>query len=554
MDGETLSLVMFAVACVVLMTGFPVAFSLAGTGLGFAVLGSFLGEFDLRLLGGLASRYFGVMINEVLVAVPLFVFMGVMLERAKIAEQLLETMGLLFGSMRGGLAISVVFVGMLLAASTGIVGATVVTMGLLSLPTMLKVGYDRKIACGTICASGTLGQIIPPSIVLVLLGDILQGAYSEAQRAVGNWAPAPISVIDLFAGAFIPGMLLVGAYIAWILLKAAISPNSCPALVAQGEQVTDLKSRVITALLPPGVLILSVLGSILGGIATPTEAAAVGCVGAIFLAGRTIHSNEDDGPSSDGFTGFPWTRPLMAPLWLGCRLDKGGDAPIYWAGAAVLMQVALASVFDLRMQRDHVPVHDHVAFVAACILCLVAGHGLLIALGRILLRGVLPEVMRSAMKISSMVFVILLGASVFSLTFRGLGGDAIVSDLLGAMPGGTMGALFAVMAIMFLLGFFLDFIEIIFVVIPIVGPILLQQDIDPLWFGILVAINLQTSFLTPPFGFALFYLRGVAPKRIATIEIYRGVAPFVVLQLIALGLVAAFPGLATWLPTVLFRS
>lgn len=457
MTGEILSLVMFAVACGVLILGFPVAFSLAGTGLAFALLGDALGVFDMPLLGSLPSRYFGVMSNELYVAIPLFVFMGVMLERARIAEKLLTTMGMLFGTMRGGLGISVVIVGMLLAASTGIVGATVVTMGLLSLPAMQKAGYDPKLSTGVICASGTLGQIIPPSIVLVLLGDILQGSYAEAQRALGNWAPEPISVMDLFAGAFIPGMLLVGMYIGWIIIKSIIDPNSAPALV-EGKRPEGLWGEVLRALLPPALLIVAVLGSILTGIATPTESAAFGSVGATLLAAAYR------------------------------RLDM----------------------------------------------------------------AVLRHVIRQTLQVTAMVFVILLGASVFSLVFRGLGGDKLVEDLLHNLPGGAFGAMLVVMLLMFFMGFFLDFIEIVFVVVPIVGPILLKLDIDPVWLGIMIAINLQTSFLTPPFGFALFYLRGVAPPSIQTMDIYRGIIPFVIIQMLGLCLVAGFPWLATWLPSVLF--
>jgi TRAP-type mannitol/chloroaromatic compound transport system permease large subunit len=551
MGPEILGLLMFAVVCGVLLLGFPVAFSLAGTALAFALVGAGLDMFDLRLLGGLASRYFGVMLNEVLVAVPLFVFMGVMLERARIAEQLLETMGLLFGRMRGGLGLSVVFVGMLLAASTGIVGATVVTMGLLSLPTMLKAGYDPKLATGAICASGTLGQIIPPSIVLVLLGDILQGAYSEAQRAVGNWAPEPISVIDLFAGAFLPGMMLVCLYMGWVLAKSILHPRSCPALVAEGEVVENLGNRVLTALLPPGLLILAVLGSILGGIATPTEAAAVGSIGALFLAGRTLaEENPDSGDA--GFPDFSPRRVLLLPFFIGRRLDPGNNIPVYLAGACLLLQVVITSQFDLRMQRDTIPPADFIAFVAAVAMLLVTLWGLLVALSRVYARGVLRVVMRSTLQISSMVFVILLGASVFSLVFRGFGGDELVAELLTGLPGGVFGAMLAVMIVMFVLGFFLDFIEIIFVVVPIVGPILLQFDINPIWFGVMIAVNLQTSFLTPPFGFALFYLRGVAPPSVSTMDIYRGIVPFVIIQLVGLGVIAAFPAIATWLPGVMF--
>ncbi len=459
MEGDVLSLALFATTCGVLLLGFPVAFSLAGTAFAFALLGAALGVFDLHLLASLPSRWFGVMVNEVLVAVPLFVFMGVMLERSRLSEQLLQTMGLLFGRLPGGLGLSVTLVGMLLAASTGIVGATVVTMGLLALPTMLKAGYDPRLACGTICAAGTLGQIIPPSIVLVILGDILQAANTEAALAKGNFAPEPVSVVDLFAGALLPGLLLVGLYLLWQILLAVLRPQTSPPLVEAGARADHLARRVLVALLPPACLILAVLGSILGGIATPTESAALGALGAILLAG-------------------------------------------------------LRGRLGLEVLRD---------------------------------------VMRRTTQISSMVFLILLGASVFSLVFRGLGGARMVEDALHALPGGSFGAMLAVMAVMFGLGFFLDFIEIMFVVVPIVGPVLLAMDLDPVWLGVMMAVNLQTSFLTPPFGFALFYLRGVAPPSVTTLDIYRGIIPFVLIQLLGLALLALFPALATWLPGVLFR-
>ncbi len=459
MEAGFLALLMFIATCGVLLFGFPVAFTLSGVPLVFALIGTYFHVFDLNLLfGAIPSRFIGVMTNEVLVAVPLFVFMGVMLERSRIAEQLLETMGLMFGRLRGGLGISVIAVGTVLAASTGIVGATVVTMGLLSLPAMLKAGYDPKLATGTICASGTLGQVIPPSIVLVLLGDILQGANTQAQLGKGNFAPDPVSVVDLFAGAFLPGLVLVGLYIGWILLKAVLHPKSCPALVDQEGRPDDLGQRILKVLVPPALLITLVLGSILAGAATPTESAAVGAVGAVVLAAS----------------------------------------------------------------------HKQFSIV------------------------ILREVMRSTLSISSMVFVILLGASIFSLTFRGFGGDDIVEALLKDIPGGAFGAMFAVMALMFLMGFFLDFIEIIFVVVPIVGPILLGMDLNPVWFGVMIAINLQTSFLTPPFGFALFYLRGVAPESVTTMDIYRGIIPFVTIQVLGLIILAFWPELATWLPRLLF--
>jgi tripartite ATP-independent transporter DctM subunit len=452
MNGE-IGLLMFAAVFLVLLAGYPVAFSLAGTALAFALTGQWLGNFDSAFLQAVPNRLYGIMTSETLVAVPLFVFMGVMLERSRIAENLLETMSALFGSLRGGLGISVTLVGMLLAASTGIVGATVVTMGLLSLPTMLKRGYDPRLATGTICASGTLGQIIPPSIVLVLLGDALSSAYQQAQRDQGIFSPKTVSVGDLFAGALLPGIVLVMCYLVYLLLVSVLRPTAMP-MRADDAPPAATGLAALHALLAPLLLILAVLGSILGGLATPTEAASVGAVGAMLLAAT----------------------------------------------------------------RDRL----HVA--------------------------VLRDVVRSTLKVSSMVFLILIGASVFSLVFRGFGGDELVEELLLQLPGGAFAAMLVVMLVMFLLGFVLDFIEITFVVVPIVGPILLGMGLDPVWLGIMMAINLQTSFLTPPFGFALFYLRGVAPPEVTTADIYRGVVPFIAIQLLVLGLLALWPALATWLP------
>ena len=458
--SEYLALFMFLSVCLVLLSGYPVAFSLAGTALLFAFIGSTTGYFDSDFLQALPNRLYGIMENETLIAVPLFVFMGIMLERSRVAEGLLETMASLFGSLRGGLGISVTLVGMLLAASTGIIGATVVTMGLLALPTMLKRGYDPALSAGTICASGTLGQIIPPSIVLVLLGDVLSSAYQQAQLDMGIFSPETISVGDLFAGALFPGLMLVGLYLIYIIATAWLKPSSMPApeqLDTDIEQ-TGLLLRVIKVLLPPLLLIVSVLGSIMAGLATPTEAASVGAVGAILLA---VLSGE-----------FTYQRLL--------------------------------------------------------------------------------EVMRNTTRVTSMVFLIFIGASIFSLVFRGFGGDDIVAELLNNLPGGVFTAMFAVMLLMFLLGFILDFIEITFVVVPIVGPILLAMGLDPVWLGVMIAINLQTSFLTPPFGFALFYLRGVAPKEVTTMHIYKGVMPFIAIQLIGLGLIAYLPAIATWLPSQIY--
>ena len=451
---EWLSLVLFVAVIVLLLAGFPVAFSLGGVALLFALLGAALGIFDPVFLDTLPNRIFGIMSNQTLIAVPLFVFMGVVLERAQIAEGLLDNLSRLFGKLRGGLGISVTLVGMLLAASTGIVGATVVTMGLLSLPAMLKRGYSPAIATGTICASGTLGQIIPPSIILVLLGDVLSSAYSQAQLSQGIFSPKTVSVGDLFVGALIPGLGLVLMYIVYLVGVAILSPNAMPPREADETEAAPSLFAVLGALLPPLMLILAVLGSIILGLATPTEAAAVGAFGAMLLA-------------------------------------------------------VLKRALDVARLRS---------------------------------------VMESTVRVTSMVFLILIGASFFSLVFRGFGGDALVRDLLLNLPGGVFGAMLVVMLLMFLLGFVLDFIEITFVVVPIVGPILLAMGVDPVWLGVMIAINLQTSFLTPPFGFALFYLRGVAPPSVATSSIYRGVIPFVIIQVIALALLALWPELATWLP------
>lgn len=451
---EFIPLFMFAAVCLVLMLGYPVAYSLAGTALVFAGAGIASGHFDPSFLTALPNRLFGTIKNTTLIAVPLFVMMGVMLEKSRVAEDLLENMAALFGSMRGGLAISVVIVGMLLAASTGIVGATVVTMGLLSLPTMQKRGYDPKLATGVICATGTLGQIIPPSIALVLLGDILSGAYQQAQLNMGIYNPKTVSVGDLFMGALVPGLLLVTLYILYIYFYAKIRPEAAP----QGlDQERPDISKLLQGLLPPVLLIIAVLGSILIGAATPTEAAGVGAMGATLLA-------------------------------LARR--------------------------QLTLER-------------------------------------LREVAESTLLVTCMVFMILIGAAVFSLVFRGFGGEELIQQLFAQMPGGVVGATALVMLVIFLLGFILDFIEITFVVVPIVGPILLTMGVDPIWLGIMIAINLQTSFLTPPFGFALFYLRGVAPDSVKTSDIYRGVIPFVIIQLLLLAMIALWPGLVTTLPALL---
>jgi len=453
---ELIPLVMFAVICLVLLAGFPVAFSLAGTALIFAGIGVQTGTFELALLGTIPNRLYGDMTNMTLVAIPLFVFMGVLLEKSNLAQDLLSNMADIMGGFKGSLALSVIFVGTLIAASTGIVGATVIAMGLISLPIMLQRNYDQSLAAGTICATGTLGQIIPPSIALVILGDVLSASYQQSQLSIGNFSARTVSVGDLFMGAIVPGLMLVFAYASYVMIRAYTSEGVAP---AQEVRQIDNKWRIImSTLLPPFVLITSVLGSILAGIATPTEAAGVGALGGLILA-----------------------------------ISKSS-----------------------------------------------------------LTKKNLTEAVETTTEITAMVFMILLGSSIFSLVFRGFGGDDLITSVFMDLPGGVFTAVLMVMIIIFLLGFILDFIQITLVVVPIVGPALLTLGVDPIWLGIMIAINLQTSFLTPPFGFALFYLRGVAPDSLPTEAIYRGVIPFILIQLVVLICLAIFPSLVTALPNAIY--
>jgi tripartite ATP-independent transporter DctM subunit len=462
-SSELLACALFVASIFVVFIGYPIAFSLAGVSVLIAAIGIGLHIFDGAILIGLADRYFGTMNNELLVAVPLFILMGNVLERSKIAEELIESMGALFGRFPGGIGYSVVIVGALLAASTGIVGATVMTLGLLSLPAMLRAGYDPKLASGIICASGTLGQIIPPSTVLIFIGHFLQSAHQSVQLSKGNMTPSPVSVGDLFAGAFFPGGVLVLLYLSWVAYQSYFYPERCPPMPSSGQgQLLDRRnvSRLMQSLFPALTLIVVVLGSIIAGIATPTESASVGAVGAALLAGLKKRIN-----------------------------------------AEVIGRVALDTA-----------------------------------------------------KMSAMVFMILFGASLFSLVFRGLGGEDLVSSVLTNMPGGATGAVALVMIVVFVLGFFLETFEIIFIVLPICAPALLMLDVPPLWLGVLLGVNLQTSFLTPPFGFSLFCLRGVAPAEVTTKQIYAGAFPFVILQLIGVALIWVFPDIVTFLPELLADS
>ena len=454
-EGE-LALALFASVCILLLFGFPVALTLGGTALLFASFGVIAGHFDASFVAALSGRIFGTITNETLVAVPLFILMGVTLERAKIAEELLTAMANALGNRTGGLGMAVIIVGALLAASTGIVGATVVTMGVLALPSMLRAGYDPKLATGLICATGTLGQIIPPSIALVLLGDIMSTAYQQAQLQSGIINTQTVSVGDLFVGSLVPGIVLVGLYLSYLLFIGWRNPASCP---PPKDDAVTADTNVIGAIIPPLALITIVLGSIILGAATPTEAAGVGAVGAMILAAY---------------------KSALSPT-------------------------------------------------------------------------VIKEIARSTMETTSMVFLILIGAALFSLVFRGFGGDEIIEAFFESLGGGPHVALLIVMLVMFLLGFILDFIEITFVVVPIVAPILLSMGFDPIWLGVMIAVNLQTSFLTPPFGFALFYLRGVADESVATSDIYRGVVPFVLIQLALLAALWLVPDIVTWLPSMMGR-
>jgi tripartite ATP-independent transporter DctM subunit len=531
--SELLCLAMFFSVMAMLMSGFPVAFVLAGTSIIFAFVGAAVGVFDTALMLAFPQRVFATMSSEIWVAIPLFIFMGVLLERSRVAEDLLETMGRLFGGLPGGLAVSVSVVGMLMAASTGIVGATVVTMGLLSLPTMLKHGYDGRFASGSIAACGTLGQIIPPSIVLVLLGDQLSNAYQRAQLDQGITAPDAVSVNDLFAGALLPGLLLVVLYVVYQLSVAAIRPHAAPALPRSGTPMMGdgLAGDLVRTMIAPVGLIVAVLGSILAGIASPTEAASVGAVGALLLAAQ---------------------RQVPRRRW-----------PIFVALAAFGLLAVLMVGFDLKVGTGAGVLATPTGALAV-LLCGLGALGIARAVVTTARPGadgtpaVLQDAMRATLRVSAMIFAIVIGASMFALVFRGLGGGALIETYLRDLPGGAAGAVLVVMAVMFVMGFFLDFLEIVFIVVPIVAPVLLQMEfadgaaINPVWLGIMMAIILQTSFLTPPFGFALFYLRGVAPDEVSTLDIYRGVIPFVALQIAAVAIVWFAPAMATWLPEALY--
>ncbi len=511
--------ILLVIALIVgIIMGYPVSFTLTGVAALFAFLGYAFGVFDMSLLGALAQRVFGLLTNDVLIAIPLFVLMGVVLEKSRIAEDLLETMGRLFGRMRGGLGISVVIVGALLAASTGIVGATVVAMGLIALPTMLRNRYQPSLACGIVCTSGTLGQIIPPSTLLIILTDVMSNAYQQAQFTKGIFTIETISVGMMFAAALVPGLMLVSVYIAYLLLRAWLFPHSAPALT--GEDVSRPNVReVMSAVVPPILLIVAVLGSILGGIATPSEAASVGAIGAILLAGARI----------------------------------GNAAKTMIIGTAAFIGLAfVAGISPVRLQRSDLTTTDWAIGMVCIVLALIGSYALVKALYYSTRRKLLGEILTSTMVVTAMIFATILTASMFSLVFIGLGGEDRVAHIIENMPGGANGALLFCMFLIFMLGFFLDFVEISVILLPLIAPLLIIMGHDPVWLSILIAINLQTSFLTPPFGFSLFYLRGAAPPEVSTGQIYRGVVPFIILQAIGVAILWFFPNLATFLPKLIF--
>jgi tripartite ATP-independent transporter DctM subunit len=513
---EYLDLIMFAALMLAVLSGFPVAFSIAGTAIGFAYLGWATGAMNVSLLGALGQRAFGLISNQVLIAIPVFILMGAILEKSRVAETLLETMGRLFGSLRGGLGISVVLVGSLLAASTGVVGATVVAMGLIALPSMLRAGYSKSFSAGIVCTAGTLGQIIPPSTLLIILSDVMSNAFQQAQYEQGKFSVEALSVGQFFAAALIPGLMLVLLYLVYILIRGLLIPSDAPAMI---QAKRPSRGEVVAAVVPPIGLIIAVLGSILWGVATPTEAASVGAVGALLMAGARLRVNR-------------------AMLLSG-------------TGALALVLI-LSGVFPVRLQRDDV---EPVAYVlgALYVLLIVIGMSAVLSSAFAGLRsGVLKEAATSTLTMTSMIFATILAASFFSLVFIGLGGEERVADILANLPGGATGALFFTMVFLFVLGFFLDFVEIAVIVLPLVTPQLILMGHDPIWLGILIAINLQTSFLTPPFGFSLFYLRGVAPKDVSTTDIYRGVFPFIGLQILGMAIIWLLPSLATWLPRAIF--
>lgn len=515
MSHELLLIVLGILLFAGILSGAPVSFVLIGVPTLVAFLGALTGGFDLAFVDAFPSRAFGLLTNPIFLSVPLFVVMGGLLEKSNIAKRMMLTAGALFGDRRGGMAYAVIIVGALLAASTGVIGATIFMLGMIALPAMLQANYSPRLAAGVICSSGSLGQIIPPSILLILLADQVSSAYQAGRRQAGDFAADPVSVGDLFAGALIPGLLLVGLYLAFVFLMSVIRPESCPPVKnALGEGKLD-RAEVIKALVLPLTLILLVLGSILGGVATPTESAALGAGGALIMVAMDAEGT---------------------PLW---------RRRVFMAVLPAAFLLVLVKALGGANASTGLMVLGAIAFIAFVV-------GILLALWQEALNGDLLPVLRGTADMVAMLVLIVLGATMLSLVFRGLGGDEMVSHFLNNLPGGTTTALIAVMAVVFLLGFVIEYVEIIFIVIPVAGPPLMAAGIDPVWFAILISMNLQMSFLTPPFGYALFYFRSVAPPELTTREVYASIVPFILIQMVALGLIAAFPAIATWLPDLIY--
>ncbi len=511
-----------------ILSGIPVMLVISGVPLAIAFIASWFGAFDTSYLMAYPQRIFGIMNNSLLTAVPMFILMGILLEKSRIAERMLVNIGKLLGGSRSMLAISVLFVSTLIAASTGIIGATIVMLGMISLPSLLNAGISRRASSGLICAAGTLGQIIPPSIVLIFLGDQISNAYIEAQREVGNFAPDPVTVSDLFAGALLPGLILVGLYGIYMVVLISFSGKKADSQPVATQTISEtdtapLISSLLWETLPTVILILTVLGSILMGVATATEAAVIGVAGTLLLTA----ANQPG--TAKAFRQLMFATGVVA--FIIVMMKAAGYTKIDYSSGQLAL--TLPSVVTMML-----------------VLLLLAGT--VLAIIQLLTSQVLMDALGGTVRITAMIFGIIMAASMLSLVFRGFDGDETVSRLLTSLPGGQWGMLAATMLVIFALGFILEFVEIVFIVIPVVGPVLLQSDFHPVWFAILIALNLQTSFLTPPFGFALFYFRSVAPKSITTRDIYISIIPFVIIQIITIGIVATFPALATWLPQLMF--
>ncbi len=515
-----------------ILSGTPVVIVLAGVPLLIAFIASLFGQFDISYFAAFPQRVYGIMNNSLLIAIPLFVLMGILLEQSRQAEKMLLNISVLLGRTKSTLVLAVLFVSTLIAASTGIIGATIVMLCMISLPALLNSGVSKRLSSGLLCASGTLGQIIPPSIVLILLGDQISNSYIEAQQTAGNFAPDPVSVGHLFAGALLPGLLLVGLYAAYTLTVLFFQKRGElgeKEIEIQGpSELQDLPDvsvfTLLSDILPPLLLIIAVLGSILFGVATPTESAAIGVAGTILIAAANLENG-----------------PRYLPLL--CALTVVATAALFVMQSAGLTRVDFTTgnlVFDFGS-------------IAGAVLITVVFANLFFCCYWLYRASILLTALSKTTEITAMVFGIIIAASMLSLVFRGFEGDEYVQSFFSGLPGGAWGMLVVTMLVIFFLGFVLEFVEIIFIVIPIVGPVILQAEFHPVWFAILIALNIQTSFLTPPFGFSLFYFRSVAPPSIITTDIYISVIPFVLLQVVAIAIVITVPELATWLPDKLFN-